>query len=209
MNIVNNYLKVIAAEFNVDWEPSIAVDQERFDVAMSAPQGGDVLAGQGSGITAPYSVTDGRLGTAPVPGSVAVDFDALDDDQKLKMALAKLEKVEDMSKVEDNDLPTGNMQTDKMRRHLKTHKVDIFAPKGSSRTPVSKPPPTGGDKPGPPPIGGDEPGPPSMPPPRGADEPGPPPLPPSVGEPAPPPPPSGGDIPDFDELSRRFDALKS
>lgn len=68
--IVLNYMKEIAKEFNVAWEPSKETEDagKRFDAPMLAPKGADVVMGAASGVSKPYAATDGTInatGAAP------------------------------------------------------------------------------------------------------------------------------------------------
>lgn len=62
-SVVLSYMKSIAQEHEIDWTPddNIAALGTRFDAAMPAPDGKSIAPGLGSGITAPYHVTDGHI----------------------------------------------------------------------------------------------------------------------------------------------------
>jgi len=73
--LVLNYMKELAAEYNIDWQPdeTTAMTGSRFDTAMAPPSGMSVEAGVGSGLgAAAYRYTDGRI--LP-PGQRPTNFD--------------------------------------------------------------------------------------------------------------------------------------
>mmetsp|Transcript_13739 Transcript_13739/g.26620 ORF Transcript_13739/g.26620 Transcript_13739/m.26620 type:complete len:403 (-) Transcript_13739:189-1397(-) len=78
--LVLNYMKELAEEYDVDWQPDEATMSigARFDTAMAPPTGATVSAGAGSGLGASgYRYTDGRIlspGQTP-PGYMSPDED--------------------------------------------------------------------------------------------------------------------------------------
>jgi hypothetical protein len=68
--IVTQYMKHIAEENNVPWSPSDDFAMSRFDQPSVAPSGQSITAGMGSGIKAPYYVSDGSLSSNPSQGIV-------------------------------------------------------------------------------------------------------------------------------------------
>ncbi|GBG30848.1 IST1-like protein [Hondaea fermentalgiana] len=77
--LVLNYMKELADEYDVDWQPDEATMSigARFDSAMAPPTGATVTAGAGSGLGASgYRYTDGRiLGPGQVPTGYSGDDD--------------------------------------------------------------------------------------------------------------------------------------
>ena len=63
--IVTSYMKHIAEDNGLDWEPK--PDIAKFDLPAPSPTGLSVAPGSGSGIKAPYVVTNGALSSVPTP----------------------------------------------------------------------------------------------------------------------------------------------
>jgi hypothetical protein len=73
--IVTSYMKHIAEENGVDWSPDDSdLTMSRFDQPAAAPTGLSITAGAGSGIRAPYYVSDGSLSHLPSQGIVEPMF---------------------------------------------------------------------------------------------------------------------------------------
>lgn len=62
--LVLNYMKELAKEYNVDWEPDEVTEEagQRFDAPMVGPDGSSIAPGAASGLgTGAYQVTDGSI----------------------------------------------------------------------------------------------------------------------------------------------------
>ncbi|KAH9252271.1 hypothetical protein BASA81_009873 [Batrachochytrium salamandrivorans] len=148
--IVTSYMKYIAQDAGVDWEPKEDFSL-RTDLPSAAPRGNTVNPGEGSGIATPYLVNDGFLGSGNQDGG---DF--------------TVPKMFDDKKQSSN--PTN---------------VFEFNPSSSKPPPAAPGGGMGGVRPKPPPSSF---------------------LSPSASAPS----SHGGNdgVPDFDELTARFNALK-